>query len=185
MTMERNPRYWDKERPYLDTIKFAIIPETNSRIATVVQGGATMMAGYPYQFGSNATAEGVATKEIPIRGINRAYLNQVKGPLTDVRAREALYSAIDRSRLMQAFTQMTGYKAPTNYFGDEVSLFRQDLCLAGLQSKESPGTVQRSQGGWKALQHQARHLHQLRPEAACRLCAAGPDRLRERDGDDR
>ncbi|MGO8536165.1 ABC transporter substrate-binding protein, partial [Rhizobium ruizarguesonis] len=61
MTMARNTGYWDQPRPYLDTIKFAIIPETNSRIATVVQGGETMMAGYPYQFGSNATAPGVAT----------------------------------------------------------------------------------------------------------------------------
>ena len=137
MTMERNPRYWDKERPYLDTIKFAIIPETNSRIATVVQGGATMMAGYPYQFGSNATAEGVATKEIPIRGINRAYLNQVKGTLTDVRAREALYSAIDRSRLMQAFTQMTGYKAPTNYFGEKSPYFDKTYALPGYNPKRA------------------------------------------------
>ena len=56
-----------------------------------MQGGATMMAGYPYQFGSNATAQGVATHEIPIRGINRAYFNQVKGTFTDVRARQAFY----------------------------------------------------------------------------------------------
>src|SRR6218665_1344031 len=80
MEMARNPDYWDQPRPYLDTIKFAIIPETNSRIATVVQGGATMMAGYPFQFGSNATAPGVTTHEIPIRGFNRGFFNQVKGP---------------------------------------------------------------------------------------------------------
>jgi peptide/nickel transport system substrate-binding protein len=117
VSMKRNPGYWDQPRPYLDTIKFAIIPETNARIATVVQGGATMMAGYPYQFGSNADAPGVATKQIAIRGINRAYFNQAKGIFSDVRAREAFYAAIDRSRLMQAFTQMEGFTAPVSYFG--------------------------------------------------------------------
>ena len=61
MTLTRNPKYWDQPRPYLDTLKFAVIPETNSRIATVVQGGATMMAGYLFQFGNNASAPGVRT----------------------------------------------------------------------------------------------------------------------------
>jgi peptide/nickel transport system substrate-binding protein len=116
MTLKRNPNYWDKPRPYLDTLKFKVIPETNSRISTVVQGGATMMAGYPYQFGSNATAPGVTTHEIKIAGLYRAFFNQKSGPFTDVRAREAFYEAIDRARLMQAYTQMPGYVPPTNYF---------------------------------------------------------------------
>ncbi|WP_176086806.1 ABC transporter substrate-binding protein [Martelella sp. HB161492] len=116
MTLKRNPNYWDQPRPYLDTLNFKIIPETNSRIATVVQGGATMMAGYPYQFGSNAEAPGVATHEIPIPGLYRAFFNQTSGPFTDVRARKAFYEAIDRSRLMQAYTQTGGYVTPNNYF---------------------------------------------------------------------
>lgn len=123
VSMRRNPDYWDQPRPYLDTLKFAVIPETNARIATVVQGGATMMAGYPYQFGNNADAPGVATKQIPIRGINRAYFNQVHGVFADQRGREALYAGIDRARLMQAFTQMDGFTAPVSYFGTSSSLY--------------------------------------------------------------
>ncbi len=116
MTLTRNPAYWDQPRPYLDTLKFVIIPETNSRIATVVQGGAQMMAGYPYQFGSNATAPGVGSVEIPISGINRAYFNQATGVFTDLRARQAFWYGIDRTKLMQAFTQTDLYPAPTTYF---------------------------------------------------------------------
>ncbi len=124
MTLNRNPKYWDQPRPYLDKLNFKIIPETNSRIATVVQGGATMMAGYPYQFGSNATAKGVATHEIQIPGLYRAFFNQKSGPFTDVRARKAFYEAIDRSRLMQAYTQTSGYVTPNNYF-TKVSPYHQ------------------------------------------------------------
>ena len=116
MTMKRNPNYWDQPRPYLNTLKFVVIPETNSRISTVVQGGATMMAGYPYQFGSNATAKGVTTHEIPLSGLYRAYFNQMKGTFTDLRARQAFYEALDRARLMKAYTQIDGYVTPTNYF---------------------------------------------------------------------
>jgi peptide/nickel transport system substrate-binding protein len=123
LTLKRNPNYWDQPRPYLDTLKFAVIPETNSRIATVVQGGATMMAGYPYLFGSNAKAPGVATFEVPIRGIDRAYFNQASGLFTDLRARQAVYYALDRTRLMKAYTQTDGYKAPTSYFGAKSAYF--------------------------------------------------------------
>jgi len=123
MSMVRNPDYWDQPRPYLDRLKFAIIPETNSRIATVVQGGASMMAGYPFQFGSNGDAPGVATLQIPIRGINRAYFNQTAGIFADVRAREAFYAGVDRSRLMQAFTQLQDVSAPVSYFGTGSAFF--------------------------------------------------------------
>jgi len=116
LSFTRNPDYWDEPRPYLDTLKFAIIPETNSRISTVVQGGAQMMAGYPYQFGANAEAAGVTTHEIPIPGLYRAYFNQKSGVFTDHRAREAFYRAVDPARLMQAYTQVEGYVTPTNYF---------------------------------------------------------------------
>lgn len=129
MSLKRNPDYWDQPRPYLETLNFAIIPETNSRIATVVQGGATMMAGYPYQFGSNGDAPGVATLQIPIRGINRAYFNQAKGIFSDVRARQAFYAGIDRNRLMKAFTQLDDVSAPVGYFGTDSTYFDSAYAL--------------------------------------------------------
>lgn len=129
LTFLRNPDYWDAPRPYLDTLKFAIIPETNSRISTVVQGGATMMAGYPYQFGANADAPGVATHEIPIPGLYRAYFNQVAGTFTDHRAREAFYHAVDPARLMQAYTQVDGYVTPTNYFTETSPFYQTDYVI--------------------------------------------------------
>lgn len=139
MTLTRNPKYWDQPRPYLETIKFAIIPETNSRIATVVQGGATMMAGYIHQFGNNATAAGVGTHKVPMRGIYRAYFNQVKGPFTDVRARQAFYMAIDRARLMQALTQTSGYKPPKSFFGDQSPWFDPAQALPDYDPKKAQG----------------------------------------------
>ncbi|WP_174803612.1 ABC transporter substrate-binding protein [Martelella limonii] len=137
MTLKRNPEYWDQPRPYLDTLNFKIIPETNSRIATVVQGGATMMAGYPYQFGSNADAEGVATHEIPIPGLYRAFFNQKTGVFTDVRARKAFYEAIDRARLMKAYTQSDGYVTPINYFTETSPYYQTAYTLPDYNPEDA------------------------------------------------
>jgi peptide/nickel transport system substrate-binding protein len=137
MTLKRNPKYWDQPRPYLDTLNFKIIPETNSRISTVVQGGATMMAGYTYQFGSNATAPGVATFEVAIPGLYRAYFNQKSGVFTDPRAREAFYEAMDRTRLMKAYTQMDGYVPPTNYFTKDSPYYQTQYTLPSYNAEHA------------------------------------------------
>ena len=97
-----------------------------------------MMAGYPYQFGSNATAQGVATHEIPIRGINRAYFNQVKGPFTDVRARQAFYAAIDRAPPDAGLHADGRLYAPRPTISARSSpYFDADLYLAGPRSAEA------------------------------------------------
>jgi peptide/nickel transport system substrate-binding protein len=141
MSLTRNPNYWDQPRPYLETLNFKIIPETNSRISTVVQGGATMMAGYPYQFGNNAEAPGVTTKEIPIRGIYRGYFNFENGIFTDVRAREAFYAAINRERLMQAYTQTAGYTAPDNYFGETSDYYTDAYKVPGYDPEKAQSLI--------------------------------------------
>jgi peptide/nickel transport system substrate-binding protein len=115
--MKRNPNYWDQPRPYLDELDFTIIAQTNSRIATVVQGGATMMAGYPYQFGTNNKADGVTMAKVAIRGINFAYFNATKGIFADLRARQAFYAAIDPVQLLAAYTQSDLPQPATSYFG--------------------------------------------------------------------
>jgi peptide/nickel transport system substrate-binding protein len=141
MTMKRNPGYWDQPRPYLDTLKFAIIPETNARIATVVQGGATMMAGYLYQFGSNASAPGVGTVQVPIRGIYRGHFNQAAGLFTDPRARRVIYQGVDRARLMKAYTQVDSYKATTSYFNSKSPYFDAASPLPGFDPAKTQALI--------------------------------------------
>jgi peptide/nickel transport system substrate-binding protein len=141
MTLTRNPAYWDQPRPYLETLKFVIIPETNSRIATVVQGGAQMMAGYPYQFGTNASAPGVGKIEIPISGINRGHFNQASGIFTDLRARQAFWYGIDRTKLMQAFTQTDLFPAPTTYFAPNSPYYDESLTFPSYDPAKAQSLI--------------------------------------------
>lgn len=112
----RNPNYWDKPLPYLNSLTFVDIAATPSRIATVVQGGATMMAGYPYQWGKDDTEPGVTEVDIPMPGLNYGYLNVTNGFFRDPKARQFLYEAIDPTDVMAAFTQSSGNAPPKTYF---------------------------------------------------------------------
>jgi peptide/nickel transport system substrate-binding protein len=116
-TLTRSATYWDQPRPYLDTLKYTIISETNQRIATVVQGSATMMAGYLFQFGTNATASGIATHLIPMRGLYYGRFNfNSASASSDLRVRQFVWYAMDMNKLMSAWTQDPSYKAPTTFY---------------------------------------------------------------------
>jgi len=116
-TVVRNPGYWDQPLPYLNSITFVDIAATPSRISTVVEGEATMMAGYPYQWGTDDTEPGVTDVQIPMQGLFYGYLNTAKGFFSNPMAREFLYEAVNPLDVMEAFTQTsTGYYAPSTYF---------------------------------------------------------------------
>jgi peptide/nickel transport system substrate-binding protein len=114
-TFVRNPIYWDAPRPYLDGLKVSIVSDTNQRISTVVQGGGQFMSGYPFQFGSNATATHVATWKIDVPGFNVLWFNNKTGIMSDLNARKAVWAAMDMNLLVQALTTDTSLKAPTTY----------------------------------------------------------------------
>jgi len=114
-TYARNGSYWDSPRPYLDGVKVNIVTDAVARVSTVAQGGAQFMFGYPYQFGSSATATHVATYKVDVPGFNILWLNDKSGLMSDIRARQAIWAAIDMNQLVQALTTDPSVKAPTTY----------------------------------------------------------------------
>jgi peptide/nickel transport system substrate-binding protein len=115
-TFVRNPGYWDQPRPYLDGMTFVVIADTNARIATILQGGGTAMAGYMFQYGSAATASGVTTFRVNIPLLNFMYFNNSTGLFADVRARQAVMTGVSASKILMALTQDPMYKSPTTWF---------------------------------------------------------------------
>lgn len=154
-TVVRNPGYWDQPLPYLNSIIFVDIAATPSRITTVVQGEATMMAGYPYQWGSDDTEPGVTDVKIPMQGLFYGYLNTAKGFFSNPLARQFLYEAVNPLEVMQAFTQVsTGYSAPSTYFPSTSPYYNSSLTfpkynstaaqalLSQIKASGAPMTVQ-------------------------------------------
>lgn len=101
--LERNPHYWRESRPYLDALKFNIVPDTATRQVGLASG--------TYQFLPNIDPTlAVALKETPgvklYQSQDLSYsligLNVSRKPFDNPKVREALNYAIDRKALVQA-----------------------------------------------------------------------------------
>ena len=49
VTLERNPDYWDGDKPYLDGIEIQIIPDDTARTTALVQGSADLIEAAPHK----------------------------------------------------------------------------------------------------------------------------------------
>jgi peptide/nickel transport system permease protein/peptide/nickel transport system substrate-binding protein len=103
MIVKRNDKYWRANRPYLDGIEFAIIPEIATGLRSVVAG-------------QNDMAYQVAARQKPI--IDRAknltavthptlyclqiYFNYARPPLDNPKVRQAINFALDRATFVKA-----------------------------------------------------------------------------------
>ena len=108
--LEKNPSYWVKGEPYLDGLKFNIVPDASTRQIGLQSGS--------YQFLPNIDASLAATlKNVPnvqlLKSQDLAYtllgVNVTRKPFDDPRVREALNYAINRPEIVQGV-----------YFGDAV-----------------------------------------------------------------
>jgi len=79
--------------------------------------------------------------EIPISGINRAHFNQASGIFSDVRARQAFWQAVDRSKMMQAFTQTDLFPAPTTYFPPNSPYYDQSLTFPAYDAAKAQALI--------------------------------------------
>jgi len=102
--LERNPSYWVKDRPYLDGLKFSIVPEDSTAFTNFVAG--KFHRYYPVQpenmprvekeTGGKAKATSLLS---PTRDV--LYFNGTRKPFNDPRVRQAVSLAIDRQASVQ------------------------------------------------------------------------------------
>ena len=102
MIVTRNDKYWKPGLPYLDQIKFQFIPDSNTALRSVISGENDLA----YQL--TARQKPVLNREpslVAVQGptvaLEMFYFNMGRPPLDDVRVRQAINYAIDRSALDQ------------------------------------------------------------------------------------
>lgn len=103
VVFERNESYW-MTPPYLERVIFRVIPESTARFLSLQQGEIQMM------YGMDPTIAELVDLDPDLllsehMGILHSYLalNHLNEYLSDVRVRQALYHAIDREALVEAF----------------------------------------------------------------------------------
>jgi peptide/nickel transport system substrate-binding protein len=114
MVFERNPYYWNKGEdgkplPYLDGIKFEIIPDDATRILKLRAGELDIAEFVPYSRVAELKADPKLNMVLfPAAQVNYFTLNDrptfkdgTKNPLNDVRVRQALNYATNKDALIQ------------------------------------------------------------------------------------
>lgn len=121
MVMTRNPYYWKqgadgKPLPYLDNVRYVIIPDDATRILKLKAGEVDVAEFIPYsrvaELKSNSRLNMVL---FPAAQVNYFTINNrptlkdgTKNPLNDVRVRQALNHATDKQALIQVVTYGIG-----------------------------------------------------------------------------
>lgn len=111
--VERNPHYYDPERPYLDRIELLVYPNPTAEAAALLSGDTDLIAHTtPSEFPRFSGRSGV----VPLRVSSGLYLNVVmrcdQKPFNDVRVRQALSLTVDRPAMVGFVAQ--GYGTPGN-----------------------------------------------------------------------
>ncbi|MCC6179590.1 MAG: ABC transporter substrate-binding protein [Chloroflexi bacterium] len=112
-TLAKNPNYWDKELPYIDTLEFIHAPQWSDRGTAILSGQADLSWNVSKEtFAEGQTrANEIGTFMVPGAGAYQIYFNCAKKPFDDARVRRALHLALSRQDLFEAFKT----QEPLNY----------------------------------------------------------------------
>ena len=98
----RNERYWGK-KPVADSLRARIISEPSTAVAEFESGNVDVLlipAGETQQWEDDRSRQNLL-KSVPALQLVYAGINTTRGPLRDVRVRQAINLAIDRKLLVQ------------------------------------------------------------------------------------
>lgn len=135
MVMERNPYYWQVDEdgvqlPYLDSVRFEIIPEDATRILRLQAGEIHGAEFIPLSRVAELQGDSQLNMELfPSTRVNSLLMNNrpelldgTPNPLSDVRVRQALNHATDKEALIQLVTFGTG-QVSQSYMSSTTPLF--------------------------------------------------------------
>ncbi|MDT4891799.1 MAG: peptide/nickel transport system substrate-binding protein [Pseudonocardiales bacterium] len=107
LTLVRNPSYWRKDMPYLDSLVFKVIPDAQARNNALLSGAvdliqssdALTMRTFRNRSGYTGITDSAVSASEP--EIECYLINCAKKPLDDLRLRQAMAHAIDQTKINQ------------------------------------------------------------------------------------
>lgn len=115
ITVARHDKYWRDDRGFVDGIEFSIMPERSTGLRSVVAGQNDMAYQLPPRLKPLIDrAKNIDLVTGPTLYCRQIYLNLSRGPLTDVRVRQAMNFAIDREAFVKVAQSGFGEPAYMN-----------------------------------------------------------------------
>ena len=116
ITFTRNPYYWEKGKPHVDSVVFALIPDPQQRRNALANGEidwTQLEAAQVPAAEAAARAGKFRVVEINTNAPERAVVdfNLRREPMKNLKVRQALFEAIDRERVVQDVYQGMANKA--------------------------------------------------------------------------
>jgi peptide/nickel transport system substrate-binding protein len=109
ITFEKNPYYFEKGKPYLQTMQWNFVPNSNTRVLELKSGQAQIADGIPFnQVESLQGESGLTIQEVKFPQSALLITNNKVKALSDVHVRRALSLAINREQLNEAVFRGTG-----------------------------------------------------------------------------
>ncbi len=115
VTLKRNPNYWQKGKPYLDSVTWTYVSDENTR-ELQLRGGQIQVDEFP-PFNSITKLQntsGVTMSLFPSTRTDYLDMNEQYPPLADVHVRRAISMAIDRKAIIKSV--LFGHGQPANSF---------------------------------------------------------------------
>ncbi len=115
-TLTKNPNYWRKGVAYPDTITFRVIPDDQTRIASLQSGQIDLTyTGVGSQVLQARRDSSLQTSEYDSDTLTMMMMNTAKAPVDDVRVREALAYATDQQEIQKTVGRGLGKTATSPY----------------------------------------------------------------------
>jgi peptide/nickel transport system substrate-binding protein len=109
ITFEKNPYYFEKGKPYLQSMRWNFVPDSNTRVLELKSGQAEMADGIPFaQVESLQGESNLAIQQVELPQEVLMVTNTKVKALNDVHVRRALSLAINREQLNEAVFRGTG-----------------------------------------------------------------------------
>ena len=115
VTLKRNPYYWQKGKPYLDSVTWTYVSDENTR-ELQLRGGQIQVDEFP-PFNSITKLQhtsGVTMSLFPSTRTDYLDMNEAYPPLADVHVRRAISYAVDRNAIIKSV--LFGHGKPANSF---------------------------------------------------------------------
>ena len=147
VTMEPNP-YFAGPKPAFKTVILKTIAEPSVRRLQLERGDLDIIEDMPEdQLGALGGKPGVVVKDFPSLRVTYLYLNNKKGPLTDVNARRAITEAVDYNGIVKGIlkdkAKLLNGPIPDGMWGYDSSLpvMKQDLAGAKNSLAKAPQKI--------------------------------------------
>ncbi|MGC0416761.1 ABC transporter substrate-binding protein [Embleya sp. AB8] len=103
LRLERNPQYWQHNRPYLDEVVFRVDKDVENADKTIRAKHADLTLTTDPQTLAQARADGLAAEDSRLNGGTMVAFNVRKGPFADPNARRAVTLALSSTEINRRF----------------------------------------------------------------------------------